>query len=204
MTTRRKKGAPEREDSGAEAEVVMQPEGERSPDEQEGGEAAQVAPIPLRPQPVRFTGRPLALKLARVMSQVRHVPKNGRNDFHGYDYIMESDLVDSLRDKLAQQGVAILPSIRAHELTPSKDHRGRMQYLATITLDMTFIDGASGDQMTTTWVGQGVDVGDKAYYKAYTGAFKYALLKTFLVSGEDDSPAQVVAPRRRSGGRGGR
>lgn len=129
--------------------------------------------------------RPLAVKMARVMADVRHVPKNGRNSFHKYDYITESDLVDSLRSKLAEQGVALFPSIRDHVVTSSTDHKGKPQFLATVTLDITFIDGESGDHMTTTWVGQGVDQGDKSYYKAYTGAFKYALLKTFLVTPGD-------------------
>ncbi|MEC9397048.1 MAG: ERF family protein, partial [Myxococcota bacterium] len=122
------------------------------------------------------------------------------------DYIMESDLVDQLRGKLAAQGVAIFPSIREHVVSQVQDARGRAQYMATVTLDVTFIDGDSGDQMTTTWVGQGVDAGDKSYYKAYTGAFKYALLKTFLIAGEDDGNPEVRAPRqsssrRRAGGR---
>lgn len=148
----------------------------------------------------RAGAKPLALKMARVMSQVSQVPMNGRNDFHGYDYIMESDLVDQLRGKLAEQGVAIFPSIREHTVTPIKDGRGRTQYMATVTLEVTFIDGDSGDQMTTTWVGQGVDSGDKGYYKAYTGAFKYALLKTFLISGEEGR-GEVRAPRSSRGKR---
>ena len=148
--------------------------------------------------------KPLALKLARVMAEVSHVPKNGRNEFHKYNYIMESDLVDQLRGKLAAQGIAIFPSIREHVVAQVEDARGRVQYLATVTLDVTFIDGDSGDQMTTTWVGQGLDAGDKSYYKAYTGAFKYALLKTFLISGEEDEPTPLRAPQhsnRRTGSR---
>lgn len=143
---------------------------------------------------------PLALKMARVMAEVRHVPKNGRNDFHKYDYIMESDLVDRLRGRLAEQRVMVFPSVREHTTLPMTDARGKTQYLATVTLDITFIDSDSGDQITTTWVGQGMDNGDKSYYKAYTGAFKYALLKTFLVTAEEElEPRRMRAPR--GGGR---
>ena len=150
--------------------------------------------------------RPLAVKMAEILGEVGNVPKNGRNDFHGYDYIQESDLVDHLRSKLAKAGIAIFPSIREHVVTQVQDARSRIQYMATVTLDVTFIDGDTGDKMTTTWVGQGVDAGDKSYYKAYTGAFKYALLKTFLIAGEDDGNPEVRAPRqsssrRRAGGR---
>ena len=146
--------------------------------------------------------KPLALKMARVMAEVRHVPKNGHNAFHKYTYIMESDLLDRLRGKLAEQGVVIFPSIREHTSQITQDGRGKSQNLATVTLDVTFIDGDSGDEFTTSWVGQGVDAGDKAYYKAYTGAFKYALLKTFLVTAEEDAtPGRAVRAPSRSGER---
>ena len=139
---------------------------------------------PAQPAPIK--GRPLAKKLAMVMSEVHRVPKNGRNDFHNYDYVTESDLVDHIRDKLAEQGVAIFPSVRDHEVAETEDQRKRTVYLTTVTLDVTLVDGESGDMITTTWVGQGMDQGDKGYYKAYTGAIKYFLLKTFLISTGDD------------------
>lgn len=139
--------------------------------------------------------KPLAMKIARVMSELSHVPKNGRNNFLDYNYITESDLVDSLRGKLAEQGVAIFPSILEHKMTTIKDQRGKPQLLATVTVELTFVDGDSGDEFSTIWVGQGIDQGDKGYYKAYTGAFKYGLMKTFLVTGEDETD-EVPAPRR--------
>jgi hypothetical protein len=147
-------------------------------------------------------GRPLAKKLATVLSEVHRVPKNGRNDFHGYDYVTESDLVDHIRDKLAEQGVAIFPSVRDHHVAEMQDARNRTVYLTTVTLDVTLMDGESGDVMTTTWIGQGLDNGDKGYYKAYTGAVKYFLLKTFLISTGDD-PERDEAPRPEQGSKHG-
>jgi hypothetical protein len=147
-------------------------------------------------------GRPLARKLALVLADVHRVPKNGRNDFHGYDYVTESDLVDHIRDKLADQGVAIFPSVRDHHIAEMQDARNRTVYLTTVTLDVTLVDGESGDMMTTTWIGQGLDNSDKGYYKAYTGAIKYFLLKTFLISTGDD-PERDEAPRPVQGSRHG-
>ncbi len=153
-----------------------------------------VTQFPTPPAPLPAEGRPLARKMATVLSEVHRVPKNGRNDFHGYDYVYESDLVDHIRDKLAEQGVAIFPSVREHSVAELEDGRGRTQYLTTVTLDVSLVDGESGDQMTTTWVGQGLDSGDKGYYKAYTGAIKYFLLKTFLISTGDDPETEDVEP----------
>jgi hypothetical protein len=49
-------------------------------------------------------------------------------------------------------------------------------------------------------VGEGQDAGDKAVYKAMTGALKYCLLKTFLIPTGDDperdeTPAKPPAPK---------
>ena len=46
--------------------------------------------------------------IAAVLAEVHRVPKNGRNDFHKYDYVTESDLVDHLREKLAEQDLTAL------------------------------------------------------------------------------------------------
>lgn len=146
------------------------------------------------------TPRPLATKIARIMGELARVPKNGRNAFHNYDYVTESDLVDELRHRLAAHGVAILPSVVDHVVTATTE-RGKSSSLATVTLELTFVDGESGDLMVTRWIGQGMDQGDKAYYKAYTGAFKYGLMKTFLIStgddpeqDEQDAPVKPVKP----------
>lgn len=161
-----------------------------------------VTQFPVQREAWEGRGRPLARKLAHVLAEVHRVPKNGRNDFHGYDYVMESDLVDHIRDKLASLGVAIFPSVRDHHIAEMQDARNRAVYLTTVTLDVTLVDGESGDMMTTTWIGQGLDNGDKGYYKAYTGAIKYFLLKTFLISTGDD-PERDEAPRPVQGSRHG-
>lgn len=142
-------------------------------------------------------GSALALALARVMAEVSRVKKSGRNEFHRYDYATESDLTDAIRGHLAEQGVAILPSVidvKSEPLASSK----RNEILTTATLEITLVCAASGETRTTRWQGQGLDAGDKGFYKAYTGAMKYFLMKTFLISTgddpEDDAPQQ--APRQ--------
>lgn len=130
-------------------------------------------------------GSTLARKLASVMAEVSRVKKSGRNDFHRYDYATESDLTDAIRGHLAAQGVAILPSVvevKSEPLASSK----RNEILTTATLEITLVCAESGEQRVTRWQGQGLDAGDKGYYKAYTGAMKYFLMKTFLISTGDD------------------
>jgi hypothetical protein len=138
------------------------------------------------------TTRPLATKIASILGKLGRVAKSGRNAFHNYDYATESDIVDALRQHLAAEGVCIFPSVVDSKVETVQD-RNKSATLATVTLELTFVDGASGDTMVTRWIGQGIDQGDKAYYKAYTGAFKYGLMKTFMVStGEEPEQDEPV------------
>lgn len=116
-------------------------------------------------------------KLAEVLARVDRIPKNGHNSHFNYDYVMESDLVDQIRPMLAERKIVVLPSVE--EATQNGS-------LSTLRIRFRFIDAESGDFEDIVFVGQGQDTGDKGYYKAYTGAVKYMLMKTFLVATGDD------------------
>src|ERR1700731_578035 len=63
----------------------------------------------------------------------------------------------------------------------------------------TFIDVDTGEEITAKVAGQGLDSGDKAPYKAMTGALKYALLQSFFLATGDDpederADARFTAP----------
>lgn len=136
--------------------------------------------------------KPLATKIASILGKLGRVAKSGRNTFHNYDYATESDIADALRQHLSAEGVCIFPSVVDSRVETVQD-RNKSATLATVTLELTFVDGASGDTMVTRWIGQGIDQGDKAYYKAYTGAFKFGLMKTFMVStGEEPEQDEPV------------
>jgi hypothetical protein len=50
----------------------------------------------------------------------------------------------------------------------------------------TFMDVDTAEEITVKVAGEGLDAGDKAPYKAMTGALKYALLQSFLLATGDD------------------
>jgi hypothetical protein len=129
----------------------------------------------------------LTVKLVSIMKDLGRIQKNGRNDFQGYDYVTESDIMDAVREKLAAHNVFIFSSVI------SSSHEGE---LTTVTVDYTITDGDTGEAVTIKSVGQGKDKGDKGVYKAITGAYKYFLMKTFLMSSGDD-PETDDAPMKR-------
>ena len=136
-------------------------------------------------------------KLAAVMAAVERVPKNGWNDFHKYHYATEADLSDAVRSNLARYGVMLIPTVEKLDWRPVQTKNGE-EKIATLTVKFTATDGK--DKFEFIVIGEGQDRGDKATYKAMTGATKYALLKLFLIptgddpeKDEDEKPAPTKA-----------
>lgn len=133
------------------------------------------------------TGK-LAKKLAEVMAAVDRVPKNGRNEFHKYDYATEADIAAAVRQELAKRHVVILPSVVSHE---------READITTLGMEFLIVDGESGESFSRPWLGVGQDKGDKGGYKAMTGGEKTFLLKLFLIpTGDDPEAEDTEKPRQ--------
>ena len=68
--------------------------------------------------------------------------------------------------------------------------------MARVVMAYTFADVDSGEEIIAKVAGQGLDPGDKAPYKAMTGALKYALLQSFLLAtGDDPEDERLIRSR---------
>ena len=133
-----------------------------------------------------MTDRKLVKKLAKVMSEVKYIKKNGFNKFNNYSYATESDVAEKVREVLADQQVIMLPDVVEHSTREHVNRKGNTEYIATVKVKFTFIDGETGEELSIHSAGEGQDAGDKAVYKAITGAQKYALMKAFMIPTGDD------------------
>jgi hypothetical protein len=138
-------------------------------------------------------------KIALVMAEVDRIPKRGRNDFHKYDYVLETDLVDEVRQKLAAKNVALIPSLNSIAERPYTTEKGKNSVVTTANVTFTFVCGDTGAMFRADWAGQGDDPADKGLYAAYTGALKYFLMKTFLIPTGDDPEANTQTDQRAQG-----
>jgi len=139
-------------------------------------------------QPVK-----LAAKIAKVMEAVGYVAKTGTNSAQGYKFVQASAVADKVREQLSKLNVSMTPTqvdVLSEGLTPS----GK-QSLLTLRFTWTLTDGDSGETISFQSVGTGADSGDKAAYKAATGALKYALLTGFLIPTGDDPEADTATDR---------
>lgn len=138
----------------------------------------------------------LVKKLAKVMKEVKYIKKNGYNKFNHYSYATESDVAEKVREVLAEENVMMLPDVVEHSTREHTNRKGYTEYIATVKVKFTFIDGESGEEISIHSVGEGQDAGDKAVYKAITGAQKYALMKAFMIPTGDDPEGDIGTDER--------
>jgi hypothetical protein len=131
----------------------------------------------------------LVKKLVKVMQQVQYIQKRGHNKFHNYTYATEADVAEKVREVLAENNVVMIPNMLSHEIMEKTNRSGNVEYIVTVNMEFSFMDGDSDETITYHMSGQGQDAGDKGIYKAITGAQKYALMKAFMLPTGDDPEA---------------
>jgi hypothetical protein len=134
--------------------------------------------------------------LLEVMNEVGYVQKTGKMDFGNtkYSYAGEVDLIKALRPALVKAGITFRCSgidvINCDDFITYKEWNGKTteslnhRFLAKYTFAFTHAE--SDTSIDAFAVGDGMDSGDKASYKAATGALKYALRQTFIIETGDD------------------
>jgi len=168
-----------------------------STEQQNAPAATTPATEPAAAQPP--TPKGLITKLAEVMCAVQRIPKRGRNDFHGYNYALEADIVDAVRIELGTRNIIVYPAKIVEHWTDVPRRNGGTEKLCTLRIEFNFVDGITGEVLPVPMIGQGTDSGDKAAYKALAGATKYVLTKTLLIPTGDDpehEPAGAPQPQR--------
>ena len=110
--------------------------------------------------------------------------KGGQNEYDHYSYFSEAQYKELFTELFSKNNLELkFSEIEYNTFEGSgKNCNGRMT-----RLEFTLIDVETGFFETTVITGEGMDKGDKAGYKAYTGAVKYYLADTFLVATGDDA-----------------
>lgn len=129
----------------------------------------------------------LAKKLVLAVKAIDAVEKRGRNSNQNYDYVKATDVAREVRKVLVEQGISFSYSTGNTERWEKVSDDGKkVMYYVQLSILVTFTDTESGEQLETYGLGWGMDPGDKAIYKAMTGALKYALRMNFLIPDELD------------------
>jgi hypothetical protein len=128
----------------------------------------------------------LTMKMVEVMASVDRIAKNGNNTAQGYQYAMASDVYDAVRSELARRFVLMVPRVESVDFSEVPTKSGGMLKLCMWKGAFDFTDAETGEVLSVKAFGQGSDSGDKAIYKAITGATKSVLVQLFLIPTGDD------------------
>lgn len=112
------------------------------------------------------------------------IEKDKKNQFDGYTYLSESGYKRIFTDLFSKHGLE-LKSDEIEYTTISGTEKMPIGRKAKIRF--TLFDTETGFFEATEVTGEGIDRGDKAGYKAFTGALKYYLATTFMVATGDDA-----------------
>lgn len=121
-----------------------------------------------------------------VMGKVGYVQKTGYMKNQNYTYAKEGEFIAAIRPAMVEAGLVMYPS-GATSITSDIYHTTSGTAMNRVTGVFAFtLAHTSGESVTVTAIGEGADAGDKASYKAMTGAMKYALRQAFVIETGDD------------------
>lgn len=126
----------------------------------------------------------LCEKISKLIGEVGAIPKAGRNEHFNYDYRRHEDMMNKLAPALTSVGLVIYPGkkeIISDTVVDTKRGSARRVLMRTV---FSITDGEAF--LSFEGLGEGQDTGDKAVYKAQTGATKYALNDLLMIAADTD------------------
>lgn len=122
--------------------------------------------------------------------------KGGTNAYDHYTYFSEAQYKELFTELFSKNNL----ELKFTEIEYGTfEGQGKQQNGRMPKIEFSLFDVETGFFENTVITGEGMDKGDKAGYKAYTGALKYYLANTFMVATGDDaekeSPAENMNKR---------
>lgn len=121
--------------------------------------------------PANEDRKALMVKLGRARKAVQPIEKSGHNKDEGFDFVEAVKVTEEANRVLATRGILILPSVEA-----SRSDFLTGGVLTKVKVTYEIVDTDTGYSFEKKGIGHGFDKqGDRAIYKATTGAAKYFL-----------------------------
>jgi len=121
-----------------------------------------------------------------IMKEVGYVQKQKGRDLN-YTYAGEAALIAAIRPVMVESGVTVdVVGITNIQYSSYTTKSGTVMHSTNLVAAVRFTHAPSQTSKTVQAPGCAADAGDKADYKAATGAYKYALRQTLCIETGDD------------------
>lgn len=137
----------------------------------------------------------LSVALARAQAEFKPVGKSGYNQYDKYHYAELEDYMQAVSAALAEHGLALVSSVDdVVELADRTTSGGKIEHAVRVKMSIRIVH-TSGEWIETSAWGEGQDRGDKAVYRAVTGARKYGVASALgLVTSDDPEKGETADP----------
>ena len=116
------------------------------------------------------------------------VAKDRRNEQQGFQFRGIDDMYNALSGGLARHKLCIIPRMMERTCESRVTAKGGTLYSVTVCAEFDFVSAVDGSMHTCRMYGEAMDSGDKATNKAMSAAYKYAVIQTFCIPTEAESP----------------
>ena len=132
--------------------------------------------------------------LRKLLMEKGILVKGAVNDFDNYEYFSEAQYKELFTELFSKCGIEFDSTETNVQLIDGTD---KQKFGVFVTIEFQMSDMDTGYTMKSIHSGIAFDKGDKALYKAKTGALKYFFATTFLVATKDDPErADEEAPKK--------
>lgn len=121
--------------------------------------------------------------LRKTLKEKGILKKGKTNDFDNYQYFSEAQYKELFTELFSNNGLELTPNELEYSMFEGTEKQANGR---NVKIEFTLTDIETGFFETSIVTGEGIDKGDKAGYKADTGALKYYLANTFMVATGDD------------------
>ena len=129
--------------------------------------------------------------LRNALKEKGILPKGAKNDYDDYEYFSEAQYKELFTGLFSQEKLEWTPS--EYQVIEFKG-TDKQPFGRRVTMVYHLQDIETGYEEITYHSGEAIDKGDKALYKAKTGALKSYFASTFLVATKDDPEREDEKP----------
>lgn len=142
-------------------------------------------------------GANLYQRYIKVMKDCGYIQKQGRNDFHKYNYAAAAQVLEKVNESCVENGIATIAIPEVLSVETPTNRSGAQENRVTVHMAVTLVNiDEPKEMMTLHGIGCGQDAGDKAVMKAQTAAMKYAWMMGLQISTGDDPEADADLDKR--------
>lgn len=137
--------------------------------------------------------------LRKALSEKGVMEKDKENAHSHYKYFSESGYKKLFTELFSAHGLELSVTEKSVD---NIEGTSNMPFGRRVTLVFTLTDTDTGYFEVSEFSGEGMDMGDKGIYKAYTGALKYYLASTFNVATGDDPETESPSGKKEQNPKG--